>query len=89
MVRIRWIIALAVAGLVLTWFGGYVRSSQNSVCMDGVNPRDSGCYGTFTSDAWQVAGLISTGGGIALLLGALLLGLSRRRREHSLTSPAN
>jgi hypothetical protein len=89
MVRIRWLVALAVTGLVLTWIGGYVRASQNSVCIDGVNPRDSRCYGTFTSDAWQVTGLISLGVGIALMLGAVLLGLSRRRSEHSVPSRAN
>ena len=89
MVRIRWIAALAVTGLLLTWIGGYVRSSSPSVCIDGVNPRDSGCYGNFTSDAWQVTGLISLVVGIALVLGSLLLGLSQRRSERSVPSGAN
>jgi len=68
MVRRRWVVAPALTGLVLTWIGGYVRASQNSVCLDGVNPRDGRCYGTFTSDAWQVTGLIALGVGIVLML---------------------
>lgn len=89
MVRIRWIVALAVTGLVLTWVGGYIRSLQPSVCVDAINPRDSRCYGSFTSDPWQVTGLVSLVVGIALVLGALLLGLSRRRGARSVPSRAN
>ncbi len=89
MVRVRWVVALAVTGLVLTWIGGYIRSSSPSVCIDGVDPRDSGCFGNFTSDAWQVSGLVSVVVGIALVLGALLLGLSRRRRARSVVSHAH
>lgn len=83
MVKIRWVVILVVTGFVLSWIGGYIRWSSPSVCIDGVDPSDSGCYGSFTSDAWQVTGLISLVVGIALVLGALLLGLSRRRSARS------
>ena len=72
-------IALAVAGLALVWFGGYVRTSEYTECEDGANLGR--CSGAYTSDGWQVAGLISLGVGIAVVLGALFLAWRRRRQQ--------
>ena len=86
MVRNRWTVTLVACGLVLTWIGGYVRSSSPSVCMDGVHPSDSYCHGKLVSDAWQVTGLLSLDVGIALVLGSLLLWLVRTRIQRTVPS---
>jgi hypothetical protein len=78
-VRTRWIVALAVAGLALVGFGVYVRTSEYTECAEGADLGP--CYGAYTSDAWQVAGLVSLGVGIAVLLGALFLAWRRRRQQ--------
>ncbi|MGE0170772.1 hypothetical protein [Nocardioides sp.] len=75
---IRWTVGLAMTGLAMIWIGGYVKSSQATVCLDALEPGGS-CFGTFASDAWQVIGLGSLVVGTAFVLGALFLELRRRR----------
>jgi len=79
MVKLRWLVALAVAGLVLTWIGLYLRASQPSVCIDPIKPGDGGCFGTFSSNAWHVTGLTSLLLGIGMVAAAILLRLRRWR----------
>jgi hypothetical protein len=69
--------AIPILGAVLSWTGGYLLSSRNSRCTDLVNAE--ACAGVFASDTWHGLGLGLLIGGIALLAGAALLALARRR----------
>ena len=66
------------AGALLMWSGGFVLSSNNSLCEDG--PAGHRCSGTFTSAAWQVLGLGLVVVGVVVVVAAVASAVVARSR---------
>ena len=71
-------ILLAIGGVPLMWMGGYVMSSGNSRCVDGIHGGE--CSGTFASDAWHVTGFLSLIVGALTVIAALAVVAHARRQ---------
>ncbi len=71
-------ILFAIGGVLLMWMGGYVMSSGNSRCVDGIHGGE--CSGTFASDAWHVTGFLSLIVGALTVIAALAVVAHARRQ---------
>ena len=72
------VVLLVLSAAALVWAGGFVLSSQDSRCTDGLGVRD--CTGTFSSDTWHAVGLAAVAAGlITLVAPAVVTAVSRRR----------
>jgi hypothetical protein len=71
-------VLLAVVGLLIAWAGGFVLSSGNSRCLDGV--AGGQCSGRYATEEWHTVGAVAVVLGAILMASAVAAAVRSRRR---------